>query len=151
MLETLDAVARSYALEDYYRVADPLNIDRNALEYLSAPERRIPFPYYFCLPQTIQSHPELIFYYRNVALLSAKVMQGVGLDTQVYEAGLYVPGLQAASELARYFNRITSRLVVAGGATPYRHVQMMMANLGDSLGGVSRNEVGRVAQCRRRH
>ena len=69
-------------------------------------------------------------------MLSAKVMQGVGLDTQVYEAGLYVPDLQAATALARYFNRITSRLVVAGGATPYRHVQMMMANLGDSLGGV---------------
>ena len=134
MLETLDAVARAYGLEDYYQAADQLNIAVEALEYLSAPERRVPFPYYFCLPQTIQAHPELTFYCRNVVLLSAKVMQGVGLDTQVYESGLYVPDLQTATELARYFNRIISRLVLTGGATPYRHIQMMMANLGDSLG-----------------
>ncbi len=47
-----------------------------------------------------------------------------------------------------YFNKIVSDLVLEGSVTPYRHIVMMIANLGDSLGGTSRNEVGRVALMR---
>jgi hypothetical protein len=92
------------------------------------------YPYYFCLPDTLVAHPELVFYYRNVAQLSAEAMRLVGLNTQAYEVARIPPTIDAARELARYFNRITGNLVLAGGVTPYRHIEMMMANLSNSLG-----------------
>jgi hypothetical protein len=145
ILEAVDTLAKTYDLEDYHQVAEEANIAPAALIYLSASERRIPFPYYFCLPETLIARPDLIFYYRNVAMLSSKVMRGIGLDTQLYERQHYPPDRETATALARYFNAITSNLVLEGGATTYRHIEMMMANFGDSLGGVSRNEVGRIA------
>jgi hypothetical protein len=45
-------------------------------------------------------------------------------------------------------NEIVSGLLIetgAAGVTRNRHIQMVMANLGDSLGGSSRNEVERGA------
>jgi len=145
ILEAVDTLAKAYDLEDYHQVAEEANIAPAALNHLSAQERRIPYPYYFCLPETLIARPDLIFYYRNVAMLSSQVMRGIGLDTQPYELQHYPPDRETATALARYFNAITSNLVLEGGATTYRHIEMMMANLGDSLGGVSRNEVGRIA------
>ena len=48
----------------------------------------------------------------------------------------------------QYCNRIVSELVKTGGVTPHQHLAMMLFNIGDSLGGVSRDEVGRVAYAR---
>lgn len=81
-------------------------------------------------------------------MLSRKVMRGIGLDTEGLELFSMTPSDEIARSLATYFNEITSRLVLAGGISPYRHIVMMTANLGDSLGGTSRNEVGRMAMMR---
>lgn len=148
ILNLVEELSRSYDMEDYYQAAEEANIDRKALAALSNSKQPAPYPYYFCLPDHLIHQPRLIFYYRNVALLSAKVMRGVGLDTAAYESGRAAPSEATATQLARYFNGITSTLVLLGGVSAYRHIEMMMANLGDSLGGVSRNEVGRVALAR---
>lgn len=148
ILNLVEELSHSYDMEDYYQAAEEANIDRKALAALSNANRPAPYPYYFCLPNDLIHQPRLIFYYRNVALLSAKVMRGVGLDTTAYESGRAVPSKETANQLARYFNGVTSTLVLLGGVSTYRHIEMMMANLGDSLGGVSRNEVGRVALTR---
>jgi len=78
-------------------------------------------------------------------MLSRKVMNGVGLGTEGYELDLAAPSASIAAELAHYFNSIISELIKIGGVTPQRHIEMAFANLGDSLGGVSRNEIGRLA------
>ena len=148
MLARIEERAKVYDCEDFCESADEMGIAIEALKLLNQAEPPIPYPYYFCLPQTLIQHPELIFYYRNLAMLSRKVMRGIGLDTEAYEERGVVPSEEIADVLAAYFNRITSQLVLAGGVTPYRHVVMMTANLGDSLGGTSRNEVGRVAMMR---
>jgi hypothetical protein len=149
LLEAIDALAQSYDVEDFYQAAEAANIDPNALDNLQAQAKPVPFPYYFCLPDTLVSRPDLVFYYRNVAMLSAKVMRGIGLDTQIYETRPHLPpDEETASALARYFNGITSELTKQGWVSPSRHIQMMMANVGDSMGGIARNEVGRVAMMR---
>jgi len=92
--------------------------------------------------------PRLIFYYRNIAMLSLKVMRGIGMDTSSYERKNTTLDEKTATKLAGYFNHITSALVLEAGVSPYRHLIMMSANLGDAYGGTSRNEVGRVAMVR---
>ena len=90
----------------------------------------------------------MVFYYRNVAMLSSKVMRGIGLDCSRYELKGEAPPFDKAIELSEYFNEIISKLIQDGGVSKNRHFAMFMANLGDSLGGVSRNEVGRIAMMR---
>ena len=145
LLDLIDKLVSSYDKEDFYELADEIGVKVDALEYLERPQPPIPYPYYFCTPHTLIEHPELVFYYRNVAMLSRKVMRGIGLDTENFEELGISPPEQVATELAAYFNKIISGLITEGGVTPYRHIVMMIANLGDSLGGTSRNEVGRVA------
>ena len=116
---------------------------------LDSDEPPIPYPYYFCTPDFLIEHPQLTFYYRNIAMLSSKVMRGLGLDTTPYENG-ETPTREDAIEIVKYLNEIVSGLLIeagAAGVTRNRHIQMVMANLGDSLGGSSRNEVGRVAMA----
>lgn len=148
MLARIDEIAKDYDCEEFCEASDEVGISLEALKLLNQAEPPIRYPYYFCLPQTLIQVPELIFYYRNMAMLSRKVMRAIGLDTEQYEERGVVPSEKIALVLAVYFNRIISKLVLAGGVTPYRHIVMMTANLGDSLGGTSRNEVGRVAMMR---
>jgi len=148
LLNLVDELARSYDKEDFYESAVEIGIRTDALKCLDEARPPVPYPYYFCTPDTLVKHPELVFYYRNVAMLSRKVMRGVGLDTESFEERGSILPRDIASELASDFNRIVSDLVLEGGVTPYRHIVMMTANLGDSLGGTSRNEVGRVAMMR---
>lgn len=42
--------------------------------------------YYFCTPDILKEQPELITYYRNVAMMSQKAMNDMGLSTTDYEA-----------------------------------------------------------------
>ncbi|MBM4431318.1 MAG: hypothetical protein FJ026_13395 [Chloroflexi bacterium] len=128
-----------------------MEIATEALRRLDEAEPPVPYPYYICTPDMLMKCPELVFYYRNVALLSQKVMRGVGLETQSFEELGVTPSEPIARELTRYFNRITSELLLHGDITPHRHVVMLAANMGDSLGGTSRNEVGRVAMMRLIH
>jgi hypothetical protein len=148
LLDLVDKLARSYDKEDFYESAGAIDIKIDALKRLDQANPPVPYPYYFCMPDTLMEHPDLVFYYRNVAMLSRKVMRGIGLDTGSFEEFGVAPSEPVAHELCTYFNKITSDLVLEGGVTSYRHIVMMMANLGDALGGTSRNEVGRVAMMR---
>jgi len=131
--------------EDIYERRDELNIEKSALVQLNDANPPIPYPFYFSTPDYLIEHPELVMYYRNVAMLSRKVMRGIDLPTDAYEDKGTSPSQETARELVKYFNGIISKLVTVAGATPNRHLEIALSNLGDALGGVSRNEVGRYA------
>lgn len=144
-LETIKAI--SYDREDIHERRAELNIDEAALAQLDNANPPIPYPFYFSTPTYLIEHPALIGYYRNVAMLSRKVMRGIGLSSDTYEDMGIAPSLDAALELTRYFNGIIGKLVTVAAVTPNRHVEMALSNIGDALGGVSRNEVGRYANA----
>ena len=146
LLSQVETVAAKVDKEDVLESADYWGIDVAALEILDRYDPPLPYSYYFCTPDTLVSYPKLAFYYRNIAMLSSKVMRGIGLSTTSLENGS-TPSIARATELAAYFNRVVSRLLVHSGVSHSRHVQMLMANLGESLGGSSRNEVGRMAMA----
>lgn len=83
-------------------------------------------------------------YYRNVAMVSQKVMNDMGLSTIAYESG-QIPPHDIALDLAHHFNRIVSALVMTSTVQPQRHLEMAYTNLGASFDGSWRNEVGRLA------
>jgi hypothetical protein len=146
LLGKIEALATTLDKEDVYESADILGIHAEALALLDSLDPPIPFPYYFCTPNSIVSEPRLVFYYRNISMLSQKVMKGIGLDTTAYENGA-APTRSEALELVQYLNDVVSQLLLDTGVTRHRHIEMLMANLGDSLGGSSRNEVGRMAMA----
>jgi hypothetical protein len=137
LLALVDEIAQSSDKEDFFEVAHKIGINVEALKYLDEFKPPISYAYYFCLPDMLIEHPELVFYYRNIAMLSRKVMRGVDLDTENFEVLRIAPSKKIAQELSVYFNEITSSLILEGGVSPYRHIVMMTANLGDSLGGTS--------------
>lgn len=147
LFNEIESLSKSYDKEDFYQEADSLEIDVEALTVLDSIDPPIPYPYYFCKPKWLTGYPQLIFYYRNVAMLSSKVMSGIGLNTKLFEDGRLSPTTEEATEISTYFNKITSSLIKVGGVTRNRHIEMLFGNLGDSLGGVSRNEVGRAASA----
>jgi hypothetical protein len=144
LLRQIEDLANTADKEIIRESADILGIDVRALDLLDNADPPFAYTYYFCTPDTLINHPKLIFYYRNIAMLSAKVMRGIGLDTAIYESG-GIPTRERAAELAAYLNKIVSGLIIDMGVTRLRHIEMLMTNLGDALGGSSRNEVGRVA------
>lgn len=144
LLQKVEQIARQYDKERWHENAAQLWIDVDALNALDNANPPIAYPYYFCTPEILREHPELIMYYRNVAMVSQKVMNDMGLNTISYEAGL-VPPVDIAKDLTHHFNGIISALVKVGQITPQRHLEMAFANLGDSFGGSWRNEVGRLA------
>ncbi|MCB0196391.1 MAG: hypothetical protein KDJ65_30845 [Anaerolineae bacterium] len=148
LLALVDEISELQDKEDFFYLADKIGIQINALKSLDNANPPVHYARYFCLPKILIQYPQLIFYYRNIAMLSRKVMRGIGLDTKSFELDVIEPSEEIAHKLATYFNEITSELVLKGGVTPYRHIIMMSANLGDSLGGTSRNEVGRIAMMR---
>jgi len=123
LVRRVDQIAKAYDKEVWYEAASELWIGVDALRILDASHPPIPYPYYFCTPDILIKHPELTMYYRNVAMVSQKVMNDMGLSTIAYEAG-QVPPLDIATDLARHFNQITSALVTAGQVTPQRHLEM---------------------------
>jgi hypothetical protein len=144
LLRKVKKVARQYDKGEWYKAAMRLGIDVEALHILDSASPPIPYPFHFCTPDILRMQPELIMYYRNVAMMSQKVMNDMGLSTAGYEAGVAPPS-DIAQDLARYFNQVVSALIKTGLVTPQRHLEMAYANLGDSLGGAWRNEVGRLA------
>lgn len=146
LLNKIDALSENIPREEFINWADDIGIKHSALDRLD--DNQIPYPYYFCRPDTLINEPELIFYYRNVAMLSNKVMNDIGLNTERFEEGRDAPSEEKADDLATYFNEIISDLVLENVLSKYRHIVMMISNLGDALGGSSRNEVGRIAMVR---
>jgi len=144
LIRRVERIAQTHDREEWYEEFVPLHIAVEALGVLDNVDPPIPYPYYFCTPDILTKHPELTMYYRNVAMISQKVMSDMGLPTIAYEAG-QIPPSDIALDLVHHFNEIVSALVVAGQITPQRHLEMAYANLGDSFGGSWRNEVGRLA------
>jgi len=145
LLDTVKRLSENYDKEDFYERYQELGIDQKALSLLDNIDPPIPYSYYFSNPLYLTKNPELIMYYRNVAMLSKKVMNGIGLNTAAYEERGVTPTDGLALELSKYFNGIISKLILISGITPNRHLEMALTNIGDSLGGISRNEVGRAA------
>jgi site-specific DNA-methyltransferase (cytosine-N4-specific) len=146
LIKQVEDLARSIDQEDIREQTVQLGIDARALDLLDDEHPPIPYGYYFCTRETLQSLPKLCYYYRNIAMLPDKVMRDIGLPTSGIENG-FAPAAERASEIAVHFNRVVSGLLTRTGVSSHRHIQMLMANLGDSLGGSSRNEVGRVAMA----
>jgi len=144
ILDQVEAIARAADLEKWREAAGHLGVDPKALDALD----RVPvrYSYYFCDPGDLIKSPSLIAYYRNAAMVSAKVMRGIGLDTAAHEAGAPLSA-DKAEQLAQYFNSTVSTLIVANPSliTGRRHLEMVFSNLGESIGGSWRNEVGRLA------
>jgi hypothetical protein len=140
LVRRVERIATEYDKEAWYKVALTLGIDVEALQVLDASQPPIPYPYYFCTPDILIQNPELTTYYRNVAMLSQKAMNDMGLNTIAYEAG-QVPPPDIAMDLTHHFNRIISALVADGQITAQRHLEMAYANLGDSFGSFWRDEI----------
>lgn len=130
----VEKISQEYDKKDWYETAADLCIDVEALKALDACEPPVPYPYYFCTPDILLRHPELVAYYRNVAMVTQRAMDDMGLNTTAYEAE-QVPPPDVARDLARRFNRIISTLVVVGPVTPQRHLEMAYVNLGAGFDG----------------
>jgi hypothetical protein len=144
LIQRVKQISQEYDKEEWCEAASDLWIDVEALKALDACEPPVPYPYYFCTPDILTRDPELVMYYRNVAMVSQKVMNDMGLNTIAYEAG-QAPPPDIALDLTHHFNSITSALVVTSAVTPQRHIEVAYANLGASFDGSWRNEVGRLA------
>jgi hypothetical protein len=144
ILDQIEALAREADLESWRDSAQRLGLDPRALDVLD--RIPVPYPYYFCDPAQLTLNPTLVAYYRNVAMVSSKVMRGIGFDTAPHEAGMALSA-DKAEQLAMYFNSTVSALMVENPTlvTGRRHFEMMFTNLGESIGGSWRNEVGRLA------
>ena len=149
LLNTIKEI--DYDKEEIHELCSELNIDEAALALLDKNDPPIIYPLYFCIPQYLIDHPSLVMYYRNVSMLSRKVVRGIGLDTTIYEDRGIPPTLPVAKELSRYFNGIISKLLIISGVSTNRHIEIALSNIGDALGGISRNEVGRFAAAQILH
>jgi hypothetical protein len=144
ILSVIKNIADDYDKEEIIERCTDLEIKTEALARLENVNPPVSYPYYFCTPEMLVEHPALVIYYRNLAMLSRKVMTGLGMNTGNYENGI-APSLEVAQRLSKYFNKIISEFVIISGVTPLRHLEIVLSNIGDGLGGVSRNEVGRMA------
>ena len=136
------AEAEDYDPEEWFENAEAWGIDIAALERLN--EVPIRYPLYFCRPEYFATNPRLIAYYRNLAMISQKAMKDARLSAARYEQGA-MPSQEFAEDVTRYLNSIISGIVKAGLVEKGHHIEMAYANLGDTVGGGWRNEVGRLA------
>lgn len=144
LFKKLENIARSIDKEDILDRAKVLGIDVEALNLLDSANPPIPYVYYFCLPEILFKYPELYLYYRNIAMLSDKVMKDMGMLLSIKTKNQR-SFEEKIKEIVIYFNRIISSLLIRTGVSQYRHIEIFMANLGDALGGSFRNEIGRLA------
>ena len=131
LMSQIELLATSYKAEQYWERCDELAIAHTALEILDRPDLAISFANYFCCPEFLMAQPDLLFYYRNIAMLSDQSMNGIGLDvSQVeMESGL---SRDRAAEIASFLNGIVSSVIVQTGVSRYRHIELFMANLSAS-------------------
>ncbi len=145
IIAQVEHLAMTYDMEAWREASAEAGIMPEALDILDGYNPPVPYPYYFCLPNDLIATPQLVLYYRNVTMVSNKVMKNIGLDTTQYEVGV-PPEADKATQIAQHLNQITSSLVLQ---TPLfgkrRHIEMTYSNIGASLDGSWRNEVGRLA------
>lgn len=146
LLATITELAAYYDKEEWADHCAAWGINPEALRILDAATPPVAYPLFFCTPAMLRTTPRLLRYYRNVAMMSQKVMRGIQLPTESYELGLQPPADEITETLAQYLNQTISNIIIAKGrVTPNLHTEMLYANVGDSLGGVWRNEIGRLA------
>ncbi len=63
----------------------------------------------FAHPQILTKIPRAVGYYRMLAMVSQKSMNGVGLSVVKYENGLAIASQEQAEKIARHLNAIISR------------------------------------------
>jgi hypothetical protein len=141
LVRLVEKIAQEYDKEEWHTKAADLWIDIKVLEALDACQPPVPYPYYFCTPDILTQHPELVMYYRNVAMISQEAMRDLGLNTTAYEAG-QTPTPDVATNLACRFNRFISVLVITGGVTPRRHLEMAYINVGADLDELQQTDQG---------
>jgi len=145
IVDAVEQRAKTYDMEVWREAAAAAGVAGSALDILDSYSPSIPYPYYFCLPAELVDEPRLILYYRNVAMVSNKVMNNVGLDTTQHEVGAPLD-LDTATQIASHLNQILSSLVQHTDLHgENRHIEMAYTNIGASLDGGWRNEVGRLA------
>ncbi len=145
IVEAVEQRAKTYDMEVWREAAAAAGVAEIALDILDSYSPPIPYPYYFCLPAELVDEPRLILYYRNVAMVSNKVMNNIGLDTTQHEVGVPLDSDKAA-QIASHLNQILSSLVQHTDLHgENRHIEMAYTNIGASLDGGWRNEVGRLA------
>lgn len=149
LIKTIEDI--DYDKEDIHERHRELNIDNEALKRLDETDPPVSYLLYFSTPEYLIEYPELVMYYRNVAMLSRKVMNGIGFNMVPYEDMRQRPSEDDASELSRHFNEIISKLVLIAGVTLNRHLEMALSNIGEALGGIARNEIGRYASAQIMH
>ncbi|MBI5293818.1 MAG: XcyI family restriction endonuclease [Chloroflexi bacterium] len=145
MLEQIASIATGEDLEVWKEAASQFGIDPAALDILDRVGIR--YPFYFCKPSFLIDNPLLIAYYRNIAMVSAKVMRGIGLDTTPHEIGVSPLPPDKAERLSAFFNSTVNALLLANSSlvTATRHIETVLTNIGASIDGSWRNEVGRLA------
>jgi hypothetical protein len=82
LLDTIEQLAVESDREEIYESAAQLGIDVDALAILDNARPPISYPFYFCTSTYLVQHPQLVMYYRNVAMLSRKVMNGTQYPTR---------------------------------------------------------------------
>lgn len=145
IVEDVEHLAQTYDMEAWREAAADASISEVALNILDSYSPPIPYPYYFCLPAQLVTEPRLVLYYRNVAMISNKVMNNIGLDTTQHEIGTPLTH-DKATQIAGHLNQILSSLIQHTDLHgEKRHIEMAYTNIGASLDGGWRNEVGRLA------
>jgi len=145
IVQDIEQLGREYDMELWRERAEDIGISPSALDTLDVHDPPVPYPYYFCLPGDLVREPRLVLYYRNVAMISNKVMNNIGLDTSQHEISAPL-SMDKAQAIAQHLNKIASALVMETGLYGQRrHLEMMYVNIGASLDGGWRNEVGRLA------
>ncbi len=130
MLEQLEQLALCHDSKEWRERARSIRISEDALDLLDGADPPVPYQYYFSTPELLAEHPRLIFYYRNIAMLSDAAMREIDIDSACYEFGDTVPELAEASELATYFNGIVSAIVLSYDRVLLKqHILMFLANL----------------------
>lgn len=139
-------LSSTYDKEEWREQADDWKINTDALSILDNSEQPVAYPVFFCSPSAIVKTPQLLSYYRNLAMLSNKAMRDIELSTERYEVGLQAISPEQALGVSSYLNATISNIILARGTvTAQLASEMLYTNIGDSLGGAWRNEIGRLA------
>ncbi len=130
ILQELEQLAFHYDKEEWRGRSQSIGIHLDALDLLDRSDPPLPYVYYFSTPELLIERPQLIFYYRNIAMLSDDTMRKIDLDSASYEFGATVPGLAEANEIATYFNGIVGAILLSHDKVlPKQHIFMFLANL----------------------
>jgi hypothetical protein len=108
-------------------------------------DRAIPFCRVFCHPDLIRECPQLIAYYRSIAVLPQKGIQRLAFGVQALEEGRGSPlSKERALRLAMIFNTYVGMLVEADPEFTVEDLWLAGAmNFGAQINGSWRGEIGR--------